>query len=368
MVDRNLKNALFDDPAVLESFVEMRAAQPVRDRMHYFDAVLEGTQESNADLIQKLYTDIISKSNIDFGLIPNSKGNLVHYKEYPLMQQSMDRINQLFKGQVSDEVSLMNRVHDMIISCKKDYEMGFTYDIEMIKITYNISVMTLYELINLCILSYTKRMRENAGIKFDLGKMKKSDNIVFKNAQSLLKSYQSGQWAKLMTQVKKDHSILSVKAPANEGIVAASTFGEIVAASTFGEIVAAAGSFLGAHIPLTIVISLVAIFLGIRKLIYYFYSGSAKVKDYVDTQKEFVNATMVTEKNEGVDEKVVTKREKLLAKLDHVTRFIEGKIFRTNQKAKEEITKSNVENFQKPNFGEVSSQGNGFGNAGSISF
>lgn len=359
MVDRNLKNALFEDPAVLESFVEMRAAQPPRDRMHYFDVVLEGTQESNADLIQKLYTDIISKSNIDFGLIPNSKGNLVHYKEYPLMQQSMDRINQLFKGQVSDEVSLMNQVHDMIINCKKDYEMGFTYDIEMIKLTYNISVMTLYELINLCILSYTKRMRANAGIKFDLGKMKKNDNIIFKNAQSLLKSYQSGQWAKLMTQVKKDHSILSVKAPANEGITAASTFGEIVAA---------AGSFLGAHIPLTIVISLVAIFLGVRKLIYYFYSGSAKVKDYVDTQKEFVNATIVSEKNEGVDEKVVTKREKLLEKLDHVTRFIEGKIFRTNQKAKEEIAKSNVENFHKPNFGEAPSQGNGFGSAGSISF
>lgn len=361
-MDRNLRNIIFDDPAVFESFIEMRTAQPPRDRTHYFDAVLEGTQESNADLIQKLYTDIISKSNIDFGSIPDSKGNLVRYKEYPLMQQSMDRINQLFRGKASDELKLMNQVHDMIINCKKDYEMGFTYDIEMIKITYNVSVLTLYELINICILSYTKEMRKNAGIKFDLGKMKKEDNIVLKNAKSLLRSYQSGQWAKIMTQVKKDRSILQTKIPATEagGATAA-------VASTFGSMVSSVVSFGAAHLPLVVAASLVLVFFGIRKLIYFFYAGSAKVKDYVDIQKEFVNATMNNEKLEGIDEKVIGKRNKLLDKLDHITRFIEGKIFRTNQKAKEEITKSNIENFQKPTFGEVPVSG-GFGNTGSISF
>lgn len=358
MIDRNLKNTLFEDPAALESLVEMRTAQPTNERMHYFDTVLEGTQESNADLIQKLYTDIISKSNIDFGAIPDSKGNLIRYKEYDLMQQSMDRINLLFKGKISDEVSLMNQVHDMIINCKKDYEMGFTYDIDMIKITYNVSVMTLYELINLCILSYTKQMRQNAGIKFDLGKMKKTDNIVFKNAQSLVKSYKSGQWAKIMTQVKKDHSILSSPSPATESGVAAMTFGGLVKTGV---------GFALSHLPLMIPVAIILVFLGIRKLIYFFYSGSAKIKDYVDVQKEFVNATMTAEINEGADDKLVGKRNKLLEKLDHVTRFIEGKIFRTNQKAKEEIIKSNVENFKKPDFGEVPSTG-GFGNAGSISF
>lgn len=359
-MDQNLRNLLFEDPVVLESFVEMRTAQPPKDRIHYFDAVLEGTQESNADLIQKLYTDIISKSNIDFGSIPDSKGNLVRYKEYPLMQQSMDRINLLFKGKASDELKLMNQVHDMIVNCKKDYEIGFTYDIEMIKITYNISVLTLYELINVCILSYTKQMRENAGIKFDLGKVKKSDNIVLKNAQSLLRSYQSGQWAKIITQVKKDRSILQVNIPATEA-------GAAVAASSFGTMFKAAASFAAGHIPLMIVVALIGIFLGVRKLIYFFYSGSAKVKDYVDVQKEFVNATMNSEKLENVDEKVINKRSKLLDKLDHITRFIEGKIFRTNQKAKEELTKSNIENFHKPSFGEAPAPG-GFGNAGSISF
>ena len=358
MIDRNLKNDLFADPAALESLIEMRTAQPASDRMHYFDAVLEGTQESNADMIQKLYTDIISKSNIDFGEIPDSKGNLLKYKEYGLMQQSMERINLLFKGKACEEVSLMNQVHDMIVSCRKDYEMGFTYDIEMIKIAYNVSVMTLYELINLCILAYTKQMRANVGIKFDLGKMKKADNIVFKNAQSLVKSYKSGQWAKIMTQVKKDHAILSAPTPATESGAAAVTFGGLVTTGV---------TFALSHLPIVIPAAIILVFLGIRKLIYFFYSGSAKVKDYVDTQKEFVNATMATEINEGADEKLVGKRNKLLEKLDHVTRFIEGKIFRTNQKAKEEITKSNVENFKKPNFGETLSPG-GFGSAGSISF
>lgn len=360
-MDRTLKNLIFEDPIVMESFNDMRLAQPTKDRLHYFDVVLEGTQESNADLIQKLYTDIISKSNIDFGSIPDSRGNLVKYKEYPLMQQSMDRINVLFKGIQSDELKLMNEVHDMIINCKKDFEMGFTYDIELIKITYNVSVLTLYELINICILSYTKQMRKNAGIRFELGKMKKDDNIVLKNAKSLLNSYKSGQWGKIMMQVKKDRSIVQSKATEAGGI--ASAFG----AASFGELVKSAVAFAGSHIPLTIIAALVGVFILVRGLIYFFYSGSAKVKDYVDTQKEFVNATITAEKNEGVDEKVINKRSKLLEKLDHITRFIEGKIFRTNQKAKEEIAKSNVENFNKESFGETPSPG-GFGNAGSISF
>lgn len=353
-MDKYLKDVIFSDEAALESFVEMRAAQPRSDRMHYFDVVLEGTQESNADIIQKLYTDIISKSNIDFGRIPDSRGNLVKYKEYPLMQQSMDRLNVLFKGKVSDELKLMNQMYDMIIKCKKDYEMGFTYDIEIIKITYNISVMTLYELINICILSYTKQMRKNAGIVFELGKMKKGDNIVLKNAQSLLKSYQSGQWNKIMSEVKKDRGMLNLKATEAIG--------------DFGPMVAKGVTWLLGHKPLAIIAAIVLVFLGIRKLIYFFYSGSIKVKDYVDTQKEFVNATMNNERLEGVNDKVVSKRAKLLDKLESITSFIEGKIFRTNQKAQEELAKSNVENFHKPTFGDETSSPSGFGNAGNISF
>ena len=344
-----LKENLFSDEVVLESFTNMRMAQPLRDRAKYFDVVLEGTQESNADIIQKLYTDIISKSNIDFGSIPDSHGNLVKYKEYPIMQQSMDRLNVLFKGKASDELKLMNEIHDMIINCKKDYEMGFTYDIEMIKLIYNVCVMTLYELINVCILSYTKQMRKNAGITFEIGKMKKKDVIVLKNAQSLLKSYKSGQWGKMISELKKNKNMLDIKAPANEAI-----FGTAVA-------------FVTAHIPLMIVLAIVFIFIGIRGLVYYFYAGSIKVKDYVDTQKEFVNATLNNEKMEGVDAKVINKRTKLLEKFDSITSFIEGKIFRTNKKATEELAKSNAENFHKPNFGQ-SSEPLGFGNAGSISF
>lgn len=357
-MDNYLREIVFSNEAAMESLAEMRLAQPTKDRLHYFDAVLEGTNESNADLIQKLYTDIISKSNIDFGAIPDSRGNLVRYKEYPLMQQSMDRINVLFKGIASDELKLMNQMHDMIIACKKDYELGFTYDIEMIKIIYNVSVMTLYELINVCILSYTRQMRKNAGIQFDLGKMKKNDNIVLKNAKSLLKSYQSGQWGKIINELKKNKNVLDIT-PVTE----ASKF-------SVGDAVAKAVDVATKHpviaIPLGVIGVIIVLFLVIRGLIYFFYTGAAKVKDYVDTQKEFVTATMNTEKMEGVDEKIINKRSKLLDKLDHITRFIEGKIFRTNQKAKEELKKSNTENFQKPNFGETSPSG--FGSTGSISF
>ena len=79
MSDVNLRYLLPD--VVMESFYDMRNSQPPKDRLHYLDVVLEGSVESNATLLQKLYTDIISKSNIDYGQIPDSQDKAYHVTE-----------------------------------------------------------------------------------------------------------------------------------------------------------------------------------------------------------------------------------------------------------------------------------------------
>lgn len=353
MISANLQSMITDD-VVLESMNDMRLAQPAKDRLHYFDVVMEGTAESNAIILQKLYTDIISKSNIDFGNIPDSRGNLIKYTGYSLMQQSMGLINQLFQGVASDEVTMMNQLHDMIISCKKDYEFGYSFDIEIIKLAYCLAVSSLYEMINICILAYTKKMRSDANIEFDFSKVKKKDVLILSNTKSLLKSYTSGQWGKMIAALKKDPHMLDTEV-ANEA--AGSIFGQKV---SFGEgVKAVAGAIQkipkAIVIPVAIVAALISLLFIIRNLIYIFYSGSIKIKDYAKTQKEFVDLAIQQEKEDGEPDVIIKRHTKLSERLSSIANFIEVKILHTNQKAKDELATSNKENYNagdfKPTFG-----------------
>lgn len=375
MSELTIKQCICD--SVFESFCEMRSAQPPKDRLHYFDVVLEGSVETNAVLLQKLYNDIISRSNVDYGQIPDSHGVLTRYKEYDLMVQSMDKINKLFEGAPTSEVTLMNKLHDMIITCKKDYEFGYKFNVEIVKISYCTAVLTLYELINICILEYTSKLRVKSGIGFKFNRIPKKDILVIRGATSLLKSYESGQWTKMMNEFKKDPSIIGL---ATEAGIFDKSIGEM--AEPFinkYKIMGDAGTgakfnpkgvanAIGAGIkkiplPVKIIAAVIGIFIAIRELIIVFFNSATKMKDYLRTQKEFVDATISQELQDGTPDSVVKKHQKLADRLEGIANFIEVRILKTNGDAKKDLESANKENYSKQ---ELTSQPAGFG--GEIEF
>ena len=387
MSNMNLQN-LVSEP-VMESFYDMRNAQDPKDRLHYFDVVLEGSAETNAVLLQKLYTDIISRSNIDFGTIPDSQGALIKYKEYKLMSQSMSHLNELYDGNLSEEVVMMNKIHDMIITCRKDYELGYKFDIEIIKIAYCTAVMTLFELINICILDYTKKLRSDKGISFDFGKVKKKDLLFIRGAKSLLHAYEGGQWNALMTEIRKtpmkySSSIASEAfAPdelfnmaakgANATVKAAKpVLGKVAkskavttavkAATVAGGVASKTWGFLS--LPFKVAVFAIAVLMAIRTLITVFFNSAAKLKDWLHVQKEFVEANVRQEIEEGkVSNNVIEKHKRLADKLEGIANFIEIRIFKTDIAANKDMVESNRDNYNKSDFTNPS-----FGFGGSIEF
>ena len=387
MSNMNLQN-LVSEP-VMESFYDMRNAQDPKDRLHYFDVVLEGSAETNAVLLQKLYTDIISRSNIDFGTIPDSQGALIKYKEYKLMSQSMSHLNELYEGNLSEEVVMMNKIHDMIITCRKDYELGYKFDIEIIKIAYCTAVMTLFELINICILDYTKKLRSDKGISFDFGKVKKKDLLFIRGAKSLLHAYEGGQWNALMTEIRKtpmkySSSIASEAfAPdelfnmaakgANATVKAAKpVLGKVAkskavttavkAATVAGGVASKTWGFLS--LPFKVAVFAIAVLMAIRTLITVFFNSAAKLKDWLHVQKEFVEANVRQEIEEGkVSNNVIEKHKRLADKLEGIANFIEIRIFKTDIAANKDMVESNRDNYNKSDFTNPS-----FGFGGSIEF
>lgn len=377
MSNMNLQN--FVSEPVMESFYDMRNAQDPKDRLHYFDKVLEGSVETNAVLLQKLYTDIISRSNIDFGSIPDSQGALTRYKEYKLMTQSMNNLNELYEGSVSEEITMMNKIHDMIITCRKDYELGYKFDIEIIKIAYCTAVMTLFELINICILDYTKKLRSDKGISFDFGgKVKKKDMLFIRGAKSLIHSYESGQWNTLMTEIKKaptkfsstvateafapNHAFNMAAKAANVAAGVAMDLAKSKAGVAIGRAALATGkagmaAWNVASLPIKVIGVGVVILMTIRTLVMVFFNSAAKLKDWVRVQKEFVDADIRTEMEEGkVSNNVIEKHKKLADRLESIADFIEIRIFKTDIAAKKDMMESNRDNYNKsdftnPNFG-----------------
>lgn len=362
MVEQRLKS--YASEPVMESFFDMRNAQEPKDRLHYFDVVLEGSVETNAILLQKLYTDIISRSNVDFGAIPDSQGALTRYKEYKLMSQSMEQLNQLYEGTPSEELTLMNKIHDMIIACRKDYELGYKFDIEIIKIAYCTAVMTLFEMINICILAYTKKLRDNKGIVFTFNKMKKKDVLVIRGANSLAKAYESGQWSALINEIKKNPLGFSAGVANEAGIFTDDFKGKV--AKALDPVVAFKGAvgpmgptlkfdakstFKNIPLPLKIIGMAVIVFMAIRTLVFVFYNSSAKIKDWCKNQKEFIEADIRSEINDGkASDNVIEKHQKLARKLESVANFIELRILKTDAAAKKDMLESNRDNYNKSDF------------------
>lgn len=350
---------LSQNPAVMESMMDMRNAQPPKDRMHYFDRVFESSNDaSNAALLQKLYMDIISKSNIDFGSIPDSKGNLIKYKEYKLLERSLENINELFKGIQSDEVKLTNELHDFIISAKKDFEFGFNFDVEIIKITYNTAVMSLYEMINLCILSYAQRIREDSGVTVNFSKSKRKCLLIVKNCEGLVKMWKTGQWSKLIAAIKKNPRKFAVKesaTTANEagiisgGATAIKTLGGLATGSASVGQMAEIGGLTLAEAPIILKIAgvltvLLALLFIIRGLISLFFAARVRMANYIRTQKEFVDFEKQKEFDKG-DDRAVSKFSKISDKLENLATRIEVKIVADDKTAKKDLMDSNKKDY-----------------------
>ena len=340
------------DEFALESMAEIRSDQPAKDRMRYFDVVLEGSTETNSVLLQKLYSDVLSRSNIDYGAIPDSRGTLTRYAEYKTISTAMGQLNELFKGTDCDLLKLTNQFHDMIISCKKDYEFGYQFDIELIKVTYCNAVLTLHDLINLTILEYTKKMKKDAKIDFSMPRRKKRDSVLISGAESLLKSYTSGQWAKIIATMKKDPTATRHGVATEAGATA----------FTLKEAVTWVGALpTGLKVVAAVIIGTIVLLLGLRKIVYYFYYGRNKLSESIKQNKEFVETEIRIEKEEGASDNVVAKHKKLSEKLESLANWISVKSGHANKEAQKELSKSNSENYNASDFSNA-----GFG--GSIEF
>lgn len=310
---------------ILNHFIDLRIDQPVKDRLRYMDIVKEASLSSagKSKLIQQLYNDIVYKSNIDFGKIPDSKGNLTAYVGYEVIGKSLDSLRQLFSDRKVEELELAQKLHNILITNRSDFEFGFKFDITLIQLTYNLLVMGLVDMINICIVTYVDYLKDVQNTEFKFRGNRKQDLLVIKYVTDFTKSYEKGEWAKLVAQFKKDSS----------GLLGTITGGTL----TTGPIV---------------ILSIISFLFIVRGLIYVYYASATKINESLKAPAEFLKTSIEMSGDNG--SLAVEKQKKFLNKMDAVSNFIETKIIKTNKDAKEDLKKSNKDNYDTDSLKDIS--------------
>lgn len=361
---------------LMESIMDFVTAQPASDQMIYRRA-LEATEPAGrARLVVKLYEECLRSNNVDYGSIPDSRGNILKLKHYDTTAETIDLLNKLFKDQtLTNELKLLNDYHDMLLKSRDDFEYAYKYNIEIIKVMYCNMVRALYDLIDMCVVSYAeylKNAKENAP---KMRTVRKTDTLLVKCVKQYLALYKKGDWARMMKFFKDPaiaranesylhmqlESLAYTEAPLMEADGDSqnkndkSTTGRIIDGFTkiFSDEFKNDHPTLGglARIGRGVVVvlgALIVAFHALRGMIRFFIRSSGKIASYTERQADLLKESMDAAASRGDDnEKARKKQEKWYNFFQNVSGFINAKILKADAEAKKDIITDNRVSYNK---------------------
>lgn len=357
---------------VTEAYMDFYLAQPASDRMAYKHALESDTNPAGkARLVAKLYEECIRPNDVDYGAIPDSRGNLLKVKGYDTTSQAIGLLNQLFaEDPTNKELKLLNDFNDMLISCRADFEYGYKYNIEILKILYCNMVRCLFELVDMAIASYanylTNKKENNPKIK----PMRITDSLVVKSAKGFIQMHKSGQWKTMMSMFKSPkvaslgESLIFMEVQAmaypdpvleniqpeekrldlyQKALENSSDNSILKASAQIGNIFKSRG--MNAVKMLGILVLMMWI---LRNLIRWFMRKAGKVSGYFQNQLELLKGAIEIQKEtKGSSEKQISNQEKWYNRIQSLKGFIDAHILKADELAKKDIQEDNRKNFTK---------------------
>ena len=322
---------------IMGSLRKMALDQPVSDRMHYVDSAIEAMidQPTSGRLIQSMYKEIMSMADIDFGKVPDSKGDLTKYAYYSQLVKCIEILNNLAKNTPNSDTSTittMNNFHNVLLDARDDFVFGYRFGVDLLKHIYQINVLVLHELVNACIIEVTDALKTAAsGTNTPImGNARSRSNLFVDIANNFINIYNKGDWATFMKAYRKNSSNLF------------GTRGEVFIAEVIGNSTLIAGSLA---IPgLRWVAIVVGVFIVARIATRAFYAAKYKMGDYAKYQAELIKANMAAEYASGDD---TTKQTELVERLEDLSAKLLGKYNKTERKATADIKVSNAQNYNK---------------------
>ena len=211
---------------VQEQLRVMSLDLPASDRFHYVDNVMEAmtVKGNEAQMMYAVYKDIQKINDVDFGKIPDSRGNITKYVYYTYLQKSLETLMSMSGAENIEVIQLADKIHTILLNYRRDFEFGYNKNIDMITITYETLGLELYALIDLSISEYTKYLKLDFQAK-NLGKFNAKESLLIAQARNMVKTFDSGNWNLVMKTLRNYSAKQTQQAlmPGNEPITEAVT-------------------------------------------------------------------------------------------------------------------------------------------------
>ncbi len=350
----NYQNDIFmikSDSIVMESLREIALDMPTSERIHYVDIACESiaNPETQANIAAKLYAQISSASaEVDFGRIGDSKGDLTKYYYYDQMSHCIEILNEMEGADSIEVINYMNRLHNAILSHREDFVFGYKRGIDIITITYQTMVMTLYCLIDIAICDCTDYIRNSISTQKSV-KPGKSRGIM-NNTKKMLRLFESGDWNTMITIIKRKSAEMTSEA-INQAAATEAAF--TLDTTKLGNFLGMAKDAPGvvnparaianlwgkANLPIKVVLIFLSLLLCLRGLIYVFYAARARISSWAKHQAELIRGAIDADRDANPD--VVARQKKWVDRLEGLADVIGFKLDKAEAVAAKAINASN---------------------------
>lgn len=290
----------------------------------------------NDRMVGNLYQSALKRKDIDFGDIPNSKGDIQKFGGYDNMVATVNMLKALTKkfGFKMAELDIVENAIDNIRIQKRIFEKGYMLNIDFIKMYYQALVLACVDATTLLLASYVDFTKSLNNIEFQIKKGKGiSGNICIDSLDKFNQSVKDGSFAKFADGLmsKKQENFLGAATAAAAGV-------KVVGAIAIG----------AAIVPT------------LRLLIFYFYEAKMSLSEKLMYQKELLemnafalNASTMDAKERN---KILDKQKTYMDKLERAADKI-----RISDQLASKSTANNIKQDNKQwNIGNVTNNGNDF--------
>lgn len=270
-------------------------------------------------LTSKLYDHIVNKvDDIDYGDIPDTKGDITKLGNYDKLTDCVDIIKSILVEYKQDtrSIDVVSKAIDNVIARKELFEKGFRYNVEFVIVTYSTIVLSIISsvsfLISTCIEFIKLPTNEDFELTLDKVALNKTkQNLLFTNLDKFNNSCAKGEIDNALEFIIKN----------------------------------GAKNFTGAEIGMVAGgLALVGIILNIlpilRELVFFFYYSRTRVSDYFDIQADLLQMNAYNLQNSKV--KTAEERKRIVAKQMKIVdlfRNLSNKLAISNKESEVKATK-----------------------------
>ena len=277
-------------------------------------------------LTQKLYNTIVNKNlDIDFGTIPESKGDITAVDQYPTIIKTVKLIEDLLKHykQPYTTIDEVSKAIDYLELNKDLFRRGFAIKSNIIEITYNTAILNIIGTLSYMVTTMVHFISQPGKIGYEImldkrGIARTKESLVYSNLTSMNNAFKTGEIKAAFTPIIRN------KARGFAGIGLGT--------------IAMAGA--GAAVLLNILPIL-------RELTYFYYAADTRISQYFDLQADLLEmnaqAIRAGEVNSLEDKKIVAQRQEAIARrFRKVADFFEVNGRTAEKDSTKEMKKDNV--------------------------